>query len=1127
MYKITIYERKDYPNGGQVLLDTSSGTNPGVMTAKCECTLNEAGSCTFGLAQIHPLYDSIKPLQTYVSVEDEGNEIFFGRVIMVQKNKLTGQKTVTCEGALAFLMDIEMDADSSETTYTAQNYFIHCLSVFNSQIANDGICNADPARRLDAGNVTVPGKNENGKYKNGSRTQVQSVMKSRLLGNYDGFFNVRRSGTAHYLDWVTQVGTTNPQRIKITENVTSHSATESGEDMFTKVWPKGNNDIQLSPIAISNDLVRDCGVIIKTVNFDADSTSELQSKVNDYIVKLQDRLSINGEIGFVDFHYLDGTIPKVKLGDVFTGIDGYEGTKFTAAKISRDLLNPATDKLSLKTDKDLMTTAGSNGANSGSSGSGGASGSGSRRGVSGGGAHMYKYIHEGIDRLDLATKEISITATEKFSLIGQQIEIMGTNISTISADQQTMSQTVSGLQGEWRTYKGTAIYQNRDRIAQVAGKFSVSNSGDVLLEDGAEFVITQNGTSTNVGQLTKVIENRVYGLNQWVQEYEGSYSYQHDDEIGGLVGLYTIEKLTDPTFDEYTVPQGGNPKALGLYEKDNQNNYVPTNDETAVSGKKYYHLEDIDHVTFNSGGGYRIRHNGVEYGVYDAKTLTGGVLVDKLNDGSTTTQIKGSRVIIGDALTDEDLSTWAQSAADGTGVFAKFLTVQTLTAQKINTALMNADLADIGSIEVGELTVSSTLDAGSVSAGEYWVTASDGQGGHEYVQLRPSKIANITKNAAGSTLTITYNDGTSPITFSKATTITGAWSSGTLTVQTDLASIQPYIRTLARGASENSDGTPYTSGNSWYIPINAEWGSSGQYTESTGWRVFVNAANVETAGKNAVTLNNPTWNAITGATPDHRTVTVTTSGRPTQLSKSVDLYLTQNANWTNNKKNVYLRTSSTIGNIYAQIEVDAGSIYTQGVTDGEGEFSLASVTLQGSSHPVTPISGTALRLGSAINVTPISSTSVRLGSAGTYYTTGSAATYYKGNGGSFTVQGSAFTKLKSYGNTLLYYKSGSNYYSTGHNTSWYYYDDNGTQYYRAGTTTKISRGDSVSVTPIGTQYTCRPIVSSGGTEYYTAGTAETYMPVLGSGGTAYYQAGSQIDLYNAGSTVTDTYYTKS
>ena len=213
---------------------------------------------------------------------------------------------------------------------------------------------------------------------------------------------------------------------------------------------------------------------------------------------------------------------------------------------------------------------------------------------------------------------------------------------------------------------------------------------------------------------------------------------------------------------------------------------------------------------------------------------------------------------------------------------------------------------------------------------------------------------------------------------------------------------------------------------------------------------------------------------------------------------------------------------------YDNVWFNTATSFSKGVEAGEAEFSLATVTLQGEAHSVTPISGSALRLGSAVTVTPISSTSVRLGSAGTYYEAGSLTSYYRGNGGSFTVQGSTFAKLKLYGTTTLYYKSGNSYYSTNHNAAWYYADSSGTQYYNAGTTTKISRGDSISVTPIaGGGITCRPVVSSGGTVFYTAGTAEVYRPVLQSGGTAYYTAGTQLSLYDEGSTVSDTYYTKS
>ena len=70
-------------------------------------------------------------------------------------------------------------------------------------------------------------------------------------------------------------------------------------------------------------------------------------------------------------------------------------------------------------------------------------------------------------------------------------------------------------------------------------------------------------------------------------------------------------------------------------------------------------------------------------------------------------------------------------------------------------------------------------------------------------------------------------------TFSRATALTGAWSSGKLTVT---ASPQgtTFDRTLAQG-------TAYASGTNVVVPINATYGNSGQYSESTGWTVSASA----------------------------------------------------------------------------------------------------------------------------------------------------------------------------------------------------------------------------------------------------------------------------------------------
>ena len=813
MYKVTIYERIEYPNNGQVLLDTSSGGNSGITDAKYEGTLNEAGSFTFSIVPSHPLYDSLEPLYTYIKVEEDGTEIFYGRVLMIKTNRITGVKQVTCEGALAFLLDIEMGEDDDETTYAAGGYFRQCLDVYNQRIREDDYLNKDLARELHLGNVTIPEAAATDDYKNGSRTQVQSVMKSKLLNVYDGFFRIRPDGTKHYLDWVSQVGVTNPQPIRIKQNVVSHSTTESGEDIFTLMWPKGNSssssdddeddgDIEISPIALSVGMVHKYGIIIRTVNFDADDTTTLRNKAMERINKIQDRLSQSGEVNFVDMSYLDGSHPKVHLGDVFTNIDGFEGIKLTASSVSRDLFNPANDKLTLKTDKDLMSSSGSNGTNSSSSSSGSSSSS-----LSSTGSKWYKFIHETETDLSLAAKNIEITAEEKIKVLATTVETHAESIATLSTDMGTQK-------GKWTAFEGTALYQNRNSIATVAGKFQTDNYGRLVLAQGTEFIVSGDGTSTNVGKILVMKDNTVRDVGQLLVSYAGSYTYQHDNEIAGIVGRYTVETYQDPTtpWKEITPIEGANPKELGYYEYSN-GSYVKTNDETVVSGKKYYVSNDIQKVTFDSGGGYKIKENGVEYGLYtkegDNAVLTAGLIVDMVN-GQTVSKLKGSLVVIGnDVDIDPD---YRSKTLDGTltVITSDFTSVNNLLARKIEASYITSELIKTrveeisGVLSVSQLQVTNSMSlssgatlvvpasSGGISVASSALTISSGSG-EGTVSIHPNEFLKEVQVVATGNVgeyklqykTAFASSWTDAGTFSKAATsskVTGTWSGGTYTV---------------------------------------------------------------------------------------------------------------------------------------------------------------------------------------------------------------------------------------------------------------------------------------------------------------------------------------------------------
>ena len=97
------------------------------------------------------------------------------------------------------------------------------------------------------------------------------------------------------------------------------------------------------------------------------------------------------------------------------------------------------------------------------------------------------------------------------------------------------------------------------------------------------------------------------------------------------------------------------------------------------------------------------------------------------------------------------------------------------------------------------------------------------------------KEAKVEGTGANMTLKLTAFDG-SEINFTKAatTSLTESWSNGTITVEAQPSGVT-LQRTLGRG-------TITWSGNTATVPINATWGSGTTYTESTGWKVTVDAS---------------------------------------------------------------------------------------------------------------------------------------------------------------------------------------------------------------------------------------------------------------------------------------------
>lgn len=185
-------------NMGQTitLFDSSAGPLP-IYGKKSTLELNQPGSFEFTLVIGHPAYQNLKEFVSYVKVVQDGEELFYGRVLSIQPSPMEGQEIVTCEGALSFLNDGELHKDEQNPndssapehqTMTAGAFLQRCLDAYNREIGDD------PRRALGMGTVSHSKVDEEKEYEVTSYIKVKNAIEQFLLDDYGGFIRIRPDG---------------------------------------------------------------------------------------------------------------------------------------------------------------------------------------------------------------------------------------------------------------------------------------------------------------------------------------------------------------------------------------------------------------------------------------------------------------------------------------------------------------------------------------------------------------------------------------------------------------------------------------------------------------------------------------------------------------------------------------------------------------------------------------------------------------------------------------------------------------------------------------------------------------------------------------------------------------------
>lgn len=578
MYKVYIQNLSD---ASRTLIYQSNSTDSLIEEPKVAFDWDQPVNFSFSIHPGHPAYSSLTPMVTFVTVDSDDNEIFFGRVLTSDKD-IFGKKEIYCEGALSFLSDSELS--EYESTTSISSFFSNCINQHNSQV--------ESRKRFSVG--TVEFTDTNVYFKHEDNVDPKSTLDEQLVKRFGGCITIKKTQNGHSINYLKQVGETKTNLIRLGENVKDRTDHESGESIFSILRPiGGTNSGEDNPVTISeNDglieipaMIAKYGRIIKKETFsDKFTESDLRTAAMTFIERLgmmDDKPPITVDISYVDFCYLNPSIGKINFGDVFNDIEGYPGEAMVVGRMELDLSNPANDTISLY-NKTYLDSREYSPILSSSTGSTSSAGAGGRGGGGGGGSALAEALAdmeeeqndvlniggEDIKRLNIHANSVDGYITLSSHQISLQSEVLfGSNrtYDMISTDVEEMwgSQVHADGNGFWNMY-GTVV---RDDLGRIVVKGDSGLAVEKTDENGRKVTV---GVYDELGLTAGLLVDKI-----------------NSESTTYILGDRLIFSNAKNTYAVVRPELADNPKALGYYELQN-GSYVPTNDLEREPNKNYY-----------------------------------------------------------------------------------------------------------------------------------------------------------------------------------------------------------------------------------------------------------------------------------------------------------------------------------------------------------------------------------------------------------------------------------------------------------------------------------------------------------------------------------------------------------
>lgn len=337
-----------------------------VFSPKFEPDVDKVDKLTFTVYPDHPNYSRLVKLASTITLY-YGSDVKFRGRILNDKLGWNNEKTVTCEGELAFLNDsvqrpFSFPMDEEHTG--PADYFAFLIGRHNEQVEAD--------RRFFVGNVTVTDPNNYIARSDTEYSSTWTLVKQGLLGTLGGYISFRHEENGVYIDYLADFPLLANQQVEFGLNMLSLSTERKGEDIVSAILPLGASaeesgerltisqleDVETSDICktgdyvYSKDAVAQYGFIIKTMVWDdVTVASNLLAKAAAALAQKR-MIASTVTLTAADLAAAGYDVNTFSVGTYVNVVDDKHEAhdllaRYLVKKLSINWLNPAQNKLTL------------------------------------------------------------------------------------------------------------------------------------------------------------------------------------------------------------------------------------------------------------------------------------------------------------------------------------------------------------------------------------------------------------------------------------------------------------------------------------------------------------------------------------------------------------------------------------------------------------------------------------------------------------------------------------------------------------------------------------------------------------------------------------------------------------